>query len=107
MCKGGKRLRSLGGLLGLTFKEKEEPPVDVVPLKKLAASICEKSKAAGVSTGAVPDDVDSIMALLISIRKELRKVKQFQLADEIRNGLSEIGIALEDTPQGTVWKQKR
>jgi cysteinyl-tRNA synthetase len=47
------------------------------------------------------------MAFLISIRKDLRKVKQFQLADEIRNRLNEIGITLEDTAAGTVWKRKR
>jgi cysteinyl-tRNA synthetase len=46
------------------------------------------------------------MALLINIRKDLRKAKQFQLADEIRNGLTAIGITLEDTPQGTTWKKK-
>ena len=105
--KGRETLKELGGLLGLNFKEKEELPLDVESLKKLAASIYEKSRAAGVSTGAVPDNITGIMALLISIRKELRKAKQFQLADEIRNGLSEIGITLEDTPQGTVWKRKR
>ncbi len=63
--------------------------------------------AAGVSAGTVPVDADAIMSFLISIRKELRKARQFQLADEIRNSLSEIGLALEDTPRGTVWKRKR
>jgi cysteinyl-tRNA synthetase len=41
------------------------------------------------------------------LREILRKAKQFQFADEIRNKLGELGIALEDTPTGTVWKRKR
>ncbi len=101
-----RTLRELGGVLGLTFKSREETPLDVEPLKKLAENISEKAKAAGISTAAVPPDVDGIMALLIDTRKELRQVKQFQLADEIRNGLNGIGIILEDTPQGTTWKRK-
>jgi cysteinyl-tRNA synthetase len=108
--KARETLRELGGVLGLTFKAREEPPMDIAPLQKLAATIYEKAKAAkvgGIAAGSVPEDVDSIMALLISIRKELRKARQFQLADEIRNGLNEIGITLEDTAAGTVWKRKR
>jgi len=37
----------------------------------------------------------------------LREAKQYQLADEIRARLTDLGVTLEDTPQGTVWKQKR
>jgi cysteinyl-tRNA synthetase len=108
--KARETLKELGGVLGLTFKAREEPPLDIEPLKKVASSIFEKVKAAnvsGIAAGNVPDDVDAIMALLIAIRKELRKAKQFQLADEIRNGLNEIGITLEDSAAGTVWKRKR
>jgi cysteinyl-tRNA synthetase len=47
------------------------------------------------------------MAALIAARKDLRKAKQFQIADELRNNLTALGITLEDTPQGTVWKKKR
>ncbi|OGN98559.1 MAG: cysteine--tRNA ligase [Chloroflexi bacterium RBG_13_51_52] len=110
VAKGCTTLRELGGVLGLDFKEKEEPPMDVAPLKKLAATIHEKAKAAnvsGIAEGDIPGDTEAIMALLISVRKELRKARQFQLADEIRSSLNEIGIALEDTPQGTAWKRKR
>ncbi len=106
VAKARATLKELGGILGLTFQGKEEAPLDVEPLKKLAASINEKAKAAGINTGAIPDNVNGIMALLIGVRKDLRKARQFQLADEIRNGLNEIGILLEDTPQGTVWKRK-
>jgi cysteinyl-tRNA synthetase len=105
--KGREALKELGGVLGLTFKAKEEPPLEVEPLRKLAASFEEKVTGAGVIMPDVPDDANAIIDMLISVRKELRKSKQFQLADEIRSASSEIGILLEDTAQGTVWKRKR
>jgi cysteinyl-tRNA synthetase len=108
VAKGRQTLKNLGGVLGLTFKVKEEPPVDVKLLRKLALSVREKlSKTSfeGITKGP-PEDTDTIMKFLISLRKELREAKNFQLADEIRSGLNNIGILLEDTPQGTVWKRK-
>jgi cysteinyl-tRNA synthetase len=42
--------------------------------------------------------------LLIRLRADLRKAKQFEIADAVRSGLADLGIALEDTPQGTVWR---
>ncbi|GIV95363.1 MAG: cysteine--tRNA ligase [Herpetosiphonaceae bacterium] len=45
--------------------------------------------------------------LLIEIRGELRKARQFALADTIRDRLAELGVQLEDTPQGTRWKATR
>jgi cysteinyl-tRNA synthetase len=44
--------------------------------------------------------------LLVQTRADLRKAKQFALADQIRNQLSELGVTLEDTPQGTLWRSK-
>jgi cysteinyl-tRNA synthetase len=44
--------------------------------------------------------------LLIELRAELRKAKQFALADIVRTRLSELDITLEDGPQGTRWKAK-
>jgi len=52
-------------------------------------------------------DAGPFVELLILIRNELRKEKQWQLADRIRSSLKELGIALEDTPQGTIWKYRR
>ena len=43
--------------------------------------------------------------LLIDLRASLRKEKQFELADGIRGGLTELGIQLEDKPDGTVWRK--
>ena len=44
--------------------------------------------------------------LLIELRAELRKAKQFGIADMVRNRLSDLGIVLEDGPHGTRWKAK-
>ena len=48
--------------------------------------------------------LDGVMRLLIDIRAEARKDKQFALSDRIRDGLKELGIALEDGRDGTTWK---
>lgn len=48
--------------------------------------------------------VDSLLNLLLSLREELRKAKNFALADQIRNQLIELGVTIEDTPQGPRWK---
>jgi cysteinyl-tRNA synthetase len=109
VAKARETLKELGGLLGLTFKAPVETSLDAEPLKALASSIYEKVKSAniaGINTGSLSDDAELLMKLLITVRKELRKAKQFQLADELRNKLTDLGIILEDTPQGTTWKRK-
>ena len=47
--------------------------------------------------------MDSIEKL-IEERTKARKSKNFQKADEIRKKLSEKGIEIEDTPDGTIWR---
>ena len=49
--------------------------------------------------------MDSVMDILIDIRAELRKRKAYDLADLIRDRLTEAGIALEDSSSGAKWKK--
>ena len=50
-------------------------------------------------------DVAPLMDLFIETRAALRKNKQYDLADSIRDRLSDLGYALEDGPSGTTWKR--
>jgi cysteinyl-tRNA synthetase len=45
-----------------------------------------------------------VMQLLIDLRAEARKAKNFALADQIRQRLGKLGITLEDRPGGTIWR---
>lgn len=51
------------------------------------------------------DDLDSEVEALIAKRTEARKNKDFKTADAIRDQLKEMGIVLEDTPQGVKWSR--
>jgi cysteinyl-tRNA synthetase len=70
-------LAELAGVLGFTLEEPTKPVLAAEPF----------------------------IELLISLRNDLRQAKQWQLADKIRDQLAASGIALEDTPKGTIWKR--
>lgn len=53
---------------------------------------------------AAPTEVEPFIALLVSVRTELRAQKQWALADDLRKRLAELGVILEDTAEGTKWK---
>jgi cysteinyl-tRNA synthetase len=50
--------------------------------------------------------VDGLMTLFIELRAEARKSKNFAIADGIRNGLTKLGVTLEDRADGTSWTRK-
>ena len=77
--RGTLALRELTAVLGL-FREPIEAP------------------AAG-------DDqlTGKLIELLIEIRADARKNKDFATADKVRDRLGEIGVKLEDRPSGTEW----
>src|SRR5205823_1632498 len=48
---------------------------------------------------------DGLMKLLIDLRNDARRTKNFALADAIRKGLTDLGVTLEDRPDGTGWRK--
>lgn len=59
--------------------------------------------------GIVPkseEPYDDEIAKLIELRSIARKRKDFAEADRIREKLLKMGIIVEDTPKGTIWRRK-
>lgn len=52
------------------------------------------------------DLINSLMELILEIRQDMRRRKEWKISDEIRDRLQKIGFIIEDTPQGTKWKLK-
>ncbi len=50
--------------------------------------------------------VEKLVQLVIEIRQDARKRKDWTTADGIRDRLKEMGIILEDTPSGVRWKKQ-
>jgi cysteinyl-tRNA synthetase len=75
-------LKELGAILGLFQK----------PPKKSAE-------------GGDQEVVDGLMQLLIQLRAAARSKKDFATSDAIRDGLSAVGIALQDLKEGTTWEK--
>ena len=62
---------------------------------------------AGTSSGSQDAElINELMALIIDIRQEARKKKDWATADQIRDRLQQAGISLEDSPQGVRWKKR-
>ena len=57
-------------------------------------------------TGANAEEYDELMQVILAVRQDAREQKQWGIADCIRDRLAEIGITIEDSPQGARWKKR-
>jgi len=46
---------------------------------------------------------DAFIELLLELRQELRKQKNYALSDRIRDELAALDVVIEDTPGGSSW----
>ena len=120
VVRAQETLQELAEVLGLTFAEREVSEVmaliDVAALDDLLAEVRGKLQEAGqpdlaeqirlsaIEGGAGEGDLASFLGLLVEARNQLRRAREFPLADRIRGRLGELGVLLEDTPQGTQWR---
>ncbi len=100
-------LKELGGeVMGLTFKllPSWDRAWDVKLITQISISVYKE-----LNLGDMParKEAEELIGNLIWVRNEMRRAQKWQEADLVRSRLAEVGITLEDTPQGTVWKYKR
>jgi cysteinyl-tRNA synthetase len=107
-------LRELAAVLGLTLRETRIVQ-DPVPFRDLAAAIREELTAAGrldladgIPLDALADtpasEAENLIDLLVSVRSSLRTAREYVPADRIRTGLADLGIVVEDAPEGSTWR---
>ena len=58
------------------------------------------------SFNQVSDEMQQKIEELIIKRENAKKDKNFDMADQIRNELNELGIEIKDTSEGTSWNVK-
>jgi cysteinyl-tRNA synthetase len=85
---------------------------DVAAFRRALIALKEMSQILGVFLEPPEQKEDKqdeliprLMQLLIDLRAEARKAKNFALGDQIRKRLVEIGITLEDRKEGTLWRR--
>lgn len=49
---------------------------------------------------------NDLIKLILDLRDELKKEKNYNLADKIRNSLNDLGIIVQDSKTGTTYKKK-
>jgi cysteinyl-tRNA synthetase len=107
-------VRELAGVLGLTLQD-TEVSVPTAAVRELADDIREELAAQGkpalaekLASEEAPEegagDAEALIELLVRVRSELRSAKEYQLADRIRGALAELGIVVEDSPEGSTWR---
>lgn len=74
-------------------------------LKELSSILGVFRKAKPKAASADDGLLDGLMQLVIQIRADARKNKNFPVADLIRNKLNELKITLEDRTEQTVWRR--
>ncbi len=84
---------------------------DADAVSKVLADYMEMADIIGIlwnDDKAQADDefADKLMQLIIAIRQNARKNKDWATADQIRDELKGIGVVLEDSPTGVRWKKQ-
>lgn len=59
-----------------------------------------------VASGGRESSADAFITLLVEIRKEIRTQKLWNLSDQIRDRLLELGVIIEDSKEGSSWRWK-
>ncbi len=105
--------KSLNSFIGDNKLDQGTPAADKVAaltsgmtiLKELAQLLgvfrVAKTQANGQDDGLV----DGLMQLILQIRADSRKAKNFAVADLIRTKLTELKITVEDRPDKTLWRR--
>ncbi len=94
----------------LILSKDELNATDVLSLKKIKAIVDEFDGFLGIldykNVLQTSIDEEALISILIDVRRKLREEKHWELSDQIRDRLEEVGIELKDYPDKTIWRKK-
>jgi cysteinyl-tRNA synthetase len=73
----------------------------------VAAAEEEEARLEGIGGAGRGPTRDELIELLLRVRKAAREMKNFELADRIRDGLAALGVRVEDVRDGYRWRPER
>jgi cysteinyl-tRNA synthetase len=79
------------------------------PLGKAQAELRQLAGVLGLrleDQGGAAQSAAPLIDLLLEVREEMRRAKQWAIADRIRDGLAELGVLIEDGKGGTTWRRR-
>ncbi|BAF70210.1 cysteine--tRNA ligase [Nitratiruptor sp. SB155-2] len=108
-----KTLAAIDQFIAYANEHLDNNPKDKAFKKQIVANIEYISKLLGIGHKdaysyfhlGISEEEKQKIEELIEKRTTAKKEKNFQLADSIREELRSMGIAIMDTPQGTLWEK--
>ncbi|MDG6229624.1 MAG: cysteine--tRNA ligase [Candidatus Thermoplasmatota archaeon] len=92
-------VKRLGQVLTI-LKDDEQKEIDATIISSLKDLVKEYKPDT-----VVCDDADVLLDILLSIRDDARKNKQWDIADSIRDRICCLGFEIEDSAQGARWRK--
>ena len=96
-------LKALAGVLGFRIDQLRLASDAAEALGRLLETSRTRAPAL-FADGVAPADAAAIVAALLAGRDQARQQRRFDVADEIRRGLTDLGIVVEDLPGGSRWR---
>jgi len=104
---------ALGHLFDLAreINRRRDERDDLAALQGAQRTLRELADVLGLSLKAVAqsggEPIDPFVELILDARRALRAAKQYAEADGLRDRLRALGIVVEDTAKGSVWRRVR
>ena len=100
------KYKKLAGVLGLKLKPKKAKAGKIQmddSSRKFFSGIAGAEKSGELSIAK--ELTDELTTYLVGLRDEFRKKGDYGKSDQIRAKLAEMGITIEDTPEGAKWRR--
>jgi len=91
----------------LNVEDKPDRGVLERGLRILARACGVMGVAWGREGAAAPEMVEKLVKIIVEVRSEARRRKDWKLADELRSKLRDAGVILEDRGDKTTWRINR